>query len=218
MESLFRFSRSFTLNLNGIFFNITGEEQDPHAIFSYFLKEYLNRADFIEDMFNAIAHDAELNSGSEIRLTGIPGYPEAMTVGEVSALFSRLISQWAQAPGNINVPSAIMGDLENLFHAAACTYFHAGSHINIAIFGHTHVPNMGKSYYESGVHSDNAENLTETPCRTIYANSGTWVDKAGEGCTYVETEEALDEKRLYVRVKRYPKNTVVSDYEGFIET
>ena len=53
------------------------------------------------------------------------------------------------------------------------------------------------------------------PCSYIYANCGTWVDQS-RYCCYVETEEAPDEGRHYVRVKRYPGNTLLHNYEGFV--
>ncbi len=196
----------------------TGQNQDPRKIFFNFLKDFMLHPDFVEDMFTAIAQDAGLNPNDTIKLNGVPGYPNAMTVGEVGKRFHKLTSNWERTPGNINVPAAIMGDLENLSYAAAHTYFRAGSHINVVIFGHTHVPIMSKSYYdENDVQSDNAADPNENACRNIYANSGTWVDQARKGGTYVETEEAQDEKRLYVRVKEYPGKTVINAYEGFVE-
>ncbi len=195
----------------------TGHDQDPRKIFFDFLKDFMVHPDFVADLFSAIVQDAGLNPGDTIKLNGVPGYPNPMTPDDVKKLFCRLISNWERTPGNINVPSAIAGDLENLLYAASSTYFHAGSHINVAIFGHTHVPIMCKSYYDGDVQSDNAPDPNESACRTIYANSGTWVDLARKGGAYVETEEVQDEKRLYVRVKEYPGNTIISDYGGFVE-
>ncbi len=51
-------------------------------------------------------------------------------------------------------------------------------------------------------------------CRTIFGSSGTRVDLAGVGCICVETgetEEAQDEKRLYVQVQGYPENAIMKD-------
>jgi UDP-2,3-diacylglucosamine pyrophosphatase LpxH len=195
-----------------------GQGQDPFAIFIKFLKEFQDRPEFIKDMFISIANDAGLKPRDSIKLTGVPGYTDKMTVNKVGTLFSGLISTWGQEPGNINVPSAIMGDLGSLYYAAASTYFHIGSHINVVIFGHTHGPVLTRSHYQTGTMTHNGGDSPNTPCRTIYANAGTWVDKSKSGCTYVETEDVPGDKRLYVRVKSYPGNAVVADYEGFIET
>lgn len=195
----------------------TGQNQDPRKIFFNFLKDFMMQPDFVEDMFVAIAKDAGLNLGDTIKLNGVPSYPNTMTVGEVGKLFRKLTSNWERVPGNIGVPSAIMGDLENLSHAATSAYFRADSHFNVVIFGHTHVLAMSKSYYDDDDLSDLAANPGDNACRTIYANSGTWVDLAKDSCTYVETEEVPNQKRLYVRVKEYPGKTVINTYEGFVE-
>ncbi len=62
--------------------------------------------------------------------------------------------------------------------------------------------------------SDDSIDIKEIPSRSIYANTGAWVDQSKYGCTYVETEEVAEEKRHYVRVKDYPNNTC--RYEGFV--
>lgn len=77
-----------------------------------------------------------------------------------------------------------------------------------------------KNNAESDVQSDNAPDRIKTPGTTIYANSGTWIDHAKGGCTYVETEETkkIDGNQLHVRVKRYKcvrEDKVI--YEGFVE-
>jgi UDP-2,3-diacylglucosamine pyrophosphatase LpxH len=43
----------------------------------------------------------------------------------------------------------------------------------------------------------------DLPCRSIYVNSGTWVDSAPY-CTYVETQEDFEKGRHYVRLWTYP--------------
>lgn len=196
----------------------TGHGEDPLAIFIRFLKEYEDKPEFIRDMFIAIAKDAKLKLRDFVNLAGVPGYPDKMTVNKVGTLFSGLISTWDQEPGNVKVPTAIMGDLGSLFHAASETYFRIGSHVNVVIFGHTHRPVLTRSHYQTATGGHNGGDSPNTPCRTIYANAGTWVDKAESGCTYVETEDVPGQKRLYVRVKGYPGNKVIADYEGFMET
>jgi hypothetical protein len=163
-------------------------------------------------MFNAIANDAGLKPDNIIELNGIPGYKAPVTVSDIGSRFANLIQNWKNAPGNINVPTAIVSDLENLAWAASFSYFdHFGSNTNIVIFGHTHIPDMDKHYDLDPI----TGHTSDEPCRYIYANSGTWVDQGEYGCTYVETEEVSDRKRHYCRVKRYPGNDCL--HEGFVD-
>jgi UDP-2,3-diacylglucosamine pyrophosphatase LpxH len=193
---------------------MTGYAGDPRDIFFNFLKDFMKHPDFIEDMFNAIADDAGLKPGDIIKLNRIPGYPVDMTVGDIGSRFSNLIQNWKNTPGNINVPAAIISDLENLSCAASLAYFeHFGSNTDIVIFGHTHIPTMNKQYDLNPL-SDNTGHTSDDPCIYIYANSGTWVDQGKKGCTYVETEEVQSTKRHYVRVKKYPSGD--SFYEAFV--
>jgi hypothetical protein len=192
----------------------TGQEGDPRDIFITFLQEFMKHPDFIEDLFKAIAADAGLKSGDMIQMSGVPGYPDTMTVQETGRRFRNLIRNWEKTPGNINVPTAIMGDLENLSYAASLVYFLPfSSNTNIVIFGHTHIPTMSKNYGSNSLPDDTGA-AKKIPCSRIYANSGTWVDLGKYGCTYVETEEVTDERRHYVRLKKYPSNTCID--EGFV--
>ena len=59
----------------------------------------------------------------------------------------------------------------------------------------------------------------DLPCRSIYVNSGTWVDSAPY-CTYVETEENVEAGRHYVRLwtypsKKYPNRKLLK--EGYVD-
>lgn len=52
------------------------------------------------------------------------------------------------------------------------------------------------------------------PCRSIYVNSGSWVDK--RPCTYVETQEDVKAERHYVRLRQFhPKEKLLQ--EEFVE-
>ncbi len=89
-----------------------------------------------------------------------------------------------------------------------------GSDQNIVIFGHTHTADLKKSYIleeapaVSNIHLD-------LPCRSIYVNSGTWVDSAPY-CTYVETREDAAAGRHNVRLLSYsPSRTLLQ--EGFVK-
>jgi UDP-2,3-diacylglucosamine pyrophosphatase LpxH len=199
----------------------TGHDEDPRHIFIDLLKEWWKGApDFIEDLFQAIADDCGLTAESIIKLDGIPDCGKGMTVADIGKQFRRLYSDWGKVPGaeNVSAPEAVDGELEDLYKAATSTYFRPGSPYKVVIFGHTHIPRMG-NIYENSSYPDFVVVPDENACLTIYANSGTWVDQAKKGCTYVETEEVQtqDEKRLYVRVKRYPGNAIISGYEGFVK-
>ncbi len=55
----------------------------------------------------------------------------------------------------------------------------------------------------------------DLPCRSIYVNSGTWVDSAPY-CTYVETQEDAAAQRHNVRLlSYYPSKTLLQ--EGFVK-
>jgi len=196
----------------------TGHNQDPHDIFIDFLKKYWEgNPDFIEDLFQAIADDCGLSAESTIELDGISGYGGKMKVGDIGKRFKSLYSNWGHVPGaeQVDAPMAVIGELGNLYEAAASAYLRPGSDKKVIIFGHTHIPDMWKGDYGNSGRSENDDDPAQTPCRAIYANSGTWVDQAA-CCTYVETEEVREEL-LYVRVKEYPGDTTISDYQGFIE-
>jgi hypothetical protein len=85
-----------------------------------------------------------------------------------------------------------------------------------AVDCHIILADMEPNHIQSDVQSDNIPDLCETPCPKIYANSGTWVDKAKDGCTYVETEEASGD-RLWVWAKEYPSKDDLYDFQGFVE-
>jgi hypothetical protein len=192
----------------------TGHEGDPRDIFITFLKEFMKHPDFIEDLFNAVAKDAGLKPGDTTQMMGVPGYPDMTSVEETGRRFRNLIQNWEKTPGNINVPTAVVGDYENLSYAADQAYFSPfRSNINIVIFGHTHIPDIIEKG-ESNAPSGDIGVPREIPCSCIYANSGTWVDLGKHGCTYVETEEKADERRHYVRLKEYPGNICIK--EGFV--
>src|SRR5208337_3363324 len=87
----------------------TGNPEDYHDIIAKFFNKYFKQPDFIEDLFFAVAEDAGLTPGDGINLNGIPGYSSTMTIGDIGKGFSNLIQNWKNAPGNINIATAIMG-------------------------------------------------------------------------------------------------------------
>ncbi len=191
----------------------TGTAENYYDIFVRFLKDFMKHPDFVEDMFKAIAEDAGLTPDDIVKLKSVPGFPDTMTVDAIGKRFSNLIQNWTNTPGNINVPAAIIGDLENLSPAASLAYFdHFGSNINIVIFGHTHIPVMDPR--ELDPQADRAAHASDDPWNYIYVNCGSWIDKSEYGCTYVETEEDAKAGRHYVRLKSYTSKTVLE--EGFV--
>ena len=191
----------------------TGTPENSHDVLVRFLKDFIEHPDFVEDMFKAIAEDAGLTSDDIVKLKAVPGFPDTMTVDAIGKRFSNLLQHWANTPGNINVPAAIIGDLENLSPAASLAYFdHFGSNVNIVIFGHTHVPLMDPRELEPS--ANKAAHPSDEPWNYIYVNCGSWIDKSAYGCTYVETEEDAKARLHYVRLKSYPSNTVIR--EGFV--
>jgi UDP-2,3-diacylglucosamine pyrophosphatase LpxH len=200
--------------------NNTAHGQDPHDIFVYFLKLYKHFAKFAEYLFLAIAKDAGLDPNKDhIDLSGIPGYLPSMTIGDIGNLFKDLFQNWKDAPGHehVNFAFAIEGDTGELWNAATETYFRPHSETEIVICGHTHRPILGP-LYDTGAPTRNVTIKPTTPCRAIYANCGTWMDDSQYGCTYVETQEDPQKGHHYVRVKKYPGNTIYNGYEAYIET
>lgn len=204
----------------------TGSSENFIAILAAFLKNFMDNPEFIPDMFLAIARDAGLKESDTFKMTGVPGFPEALTVGKVARRFAGLVRKWDSAQGRVDWTTAALSDIGNLW-ASANSAFHlsTASNINIVIFGHTHVPAMNRYFVrEPGKNSDKSK----IPCRSIYANCGTWVDQkqprspnprtgnvANYECTYVETEISTDKPRHYVRVKSYTDNKIIE--EGFVE-
>ncbi|HYA40474.1 MAG TPA: metallophosphoesterase [Syntrophobacteraceae bacterium] len=193
----------------------TGHQQEACSIFFDFLREILKgNQDFEEELFEAIADDCMLKPTSTIQLDGIPGCGAGMMVSDIGKRFRQLFSNWGRVPGAdyVSASEAVVGEIGDLYEAAASTYFRPESSCKVVIFGHTHEPSMRNTYKST---SPDFVVDEDTACETIYANSGTWVDYAGKCGNYVETE--IDGNRLYVRVKEYPGKNVIKGYAGFIE-
>lgn len=175
-------------------------------------------AGFIERMLDAIAGDCCPDlAGDAIQLKSVPGYDGSMTVTNIGELFSGMMSRWGKVPGaeRVGAVPALAGDQGDLNTAADKVYLYPGSETKVVIFGHTHVATMWRGDFDTNSGSDNAPDPVTTPCPVIYANSGTWVDSSGSHGNYVEVEKGKD--RLSVRVKEYPSNKVIGNYQGFVE-
>ena len=190
----------------------TGDDEDFHDILARFVEQYKDSRNLIKDLFIAVAEDAGLKKTDPINMQGIAGFP--VTVGAIGSLYQRLLKNWRKNRQDIDWRIALIGEVGDLYLAAVNAYFSLfGADQNIVIFGHTHKADLKKSYLL--VEAPAAKDIhIDIPCRSIYANCGTWVDSA-PFCTYVETEENVAAKRHYVRVVTYPDKTVLQ--EGFVK-
>ena len=188
------------------------------SVFDTFIKmveEYLaGNTNFVEDVFLAVARDCGKGNGG-IDTAGLPGYADSISVGDLASRFARIADRWGRIPGTRKVDAvmAAKGDQLGLFSVAKAVYFEdAGP--RVVIFGHTHKAEMLQEF-ENPSNPDFICDPDTSPCRTIYVNSGAWVDSAAFGCTYVEVEEV--ENRLYVRVRAYPGKNVLNGWRGFVQ-
>jgi UDP-2,3-diacylglucosamine pyrophosphatase LpxH len=193
----------------------TGTTQDFHDILKNFIVQLLKRPNFVKDLFEAIAEDAELSFDSDIDMKGLTNFSDPTKVGQISTMYGQLIENWKKNDRNkIGWETATIADTGDLSLAADRVYFSIfGSDQNIVIFGHTHKADLKKSYILEA--APDVQNIhLDLPCRSIYANSGTWVDGAPY-CTYVETQEDSAAGRHYVRVLTYPAKTLLQ--EAFVK-
>ncbi len=185
-------------------------------VFAGFVREYLKgNTNFVEDVFLATARECGLLDGA-FQVAGLPGYGDEISVALIASRFMRIATNWAKAPGREKVDALMALEAEELglFAAARAVYLHDAAQARVVVFGHTHTAEMQRAFENPGNPNYIADPDT-TPCRTIYANSGAWVDSARYGCTYVETRE--ENNRLRVSVKGYPENVIINGWRGFLE-
>lgn len=191
----------------------TGQSENYLDILGEFIDVFKEKPNFIYDLFLAVAADAGLDKSDKINMRNISGFPASITIDEVANKYMELMDDWDKNHDKIGSHIAIEGDsFLGLSWAAYRVYLGPGTDpdINIAIFGHTHAwenedpyPSLDVTDQESGPSSPSQ------PCKTIYANSGTWIDS--KLCTYVETEADGESQRHYVRVKSYPGNQLLQE-------
>lgn len=190
----------------------TGTQEDFHEILRRFVRELKDGLNFIHDLFMAVARDAGLQKTDPINMNGIAGFPG--TVGAMAAHYEHLIKNWQQARTDLDWKMALIGDVKELYPAAAFVYFSLfGADQNIVIFGHTHKADLKKSYLLEVAPTVKDIHL-DLPCRSIYANCGAWSDEAPY-CTFVETQGDVASKRHYVRVLTYPAKILLQ--EAFVQ-
>jgi len=185
-----------------------GTGTDYHQIFDDFVHELMNSENLVLDIFMALVDDAGLRSSDTINTTGLPGFPDSLTIEAVGSMYKDLAHNWERGNKKINYITATLGDVGDLSLAADIMYFSIfGSAHNVVVFGHTHEATM-KKHYLLGLVPQNLDAHVDIPCRAIYANSGTWVD-TGKFCTYVETEKDEDLGRHSVRIWSYPDKVLL---------
>ena len=190
----------------------TGTAEDYHDILKRFVVGLIGSDNFVKDVFDSVAGDAGLGDSEPLNMDGIAGFPG--TLGEIGSLYGGLIGKLGEeATGHRLENRSARGHRRSIPRGSSGLFFHFRSDQNIVIFGHTHKADLRKSYILEA--APKVENIhLDLPCRSIYANCGTWVDSATY-CTYVETQEDAAANRHYVRLRAYPNNTVLQ--EGFVE-
>ncbi len=191
----------------------TGTSEGFFDTLEKFATQFKDSLNPIKEVFEAITNAAGLKETDPIDMNGIAGFPG--TVGGIGSLYEQLIEKWKEHRPDIDWMTAVIGDIGNLYLAAIHVYFSLfGSGQNIVIFGHTHRADLKKSYILE--EAAGVENIhLDLPSRSIYANSGTWVDSAPY-CTYVETQEDTAAGRHNVRLwSYYPSRTLLQ--EGFVK-
>lgn len=191
----------------------TGTKECVLDILRKFILQFIHRPNFIYDLLIGVAEDAKLKKSDPINMTGIAGFP--YKVEGIGSLYEYLLNNWVNKRKDTDWLTAVMGDLGDLSLAASLIYFFPGrkEDQNIVIFGHTHEADIRKHYFMEeapavkDIHCD-------LPCRSIYANSGAWVDSV-QNCTYVETQEDTAAGRHYVRLFTYPSKTLLQ--EAFVK-
>ena len=158
-----------------------------------------------------MAEDAKLTKTDPINMNGIAGFPG--TVGDIGSFYDHLLSNWINKRPDIGWDMAVIGDEGHLRLAADWVYFRHTLDQNIVIFGHTHKAELVKHYImeEAPAVQNHDRNLS---CRSIYANSGAWVDSV-QNCTYLETQEDAAAGRHYVRLWTYPSKNLLQ--EAFVK-
>lgn len=192
----------------------TGTPEDFHDILKRFIVKLIKRPNFVKDLFEAIAEDAGLRFDADIDMNGLTAFSNPTKVGNISSIYGQLIENWEKNDRNrIGWETATISDAGDLSLAADRVYFSIfGSEQNIVIFGHTHKADLKKNYLMEA--APDVQNIhLDLPCRSIYANCGTWVDSVRS--TYVETQEDVDSERHYVRLWTYPSKKLLQ--EGFVE-
>ncbi len=136
-------------------------------------------------------------------LNGFGGIPGSVTWQQVTDRYANLFSGWDTARADhIGPYEAIICDgLNSLDPAASQVIFHHSDEAKIVIFGHTHVADTGSNI---GVFDVAGRPPSETV--NIYVNSGAWNNET-KTCTFVESELDLDEKKHFVRLKKWVKQT-----------
>ena len=179
------------------------------------LRTLIDSDNFVKDVFDSVARDAGLNGTDPVDMDGIAGFP-AHSSGEIGSLYERLIRELEENTAGYRLENQQCSETSeiSILRQSRSTFPSLVQDQNIVIFGHTHKADLRKSYILE--EAPEVENIhLDLPCRSIYANCGTWVDSAPY-CTYVETQEdAAAKPPLCAAPELYPTKTVLQ--EGFVE-
>jgi UDP-2,3-diacylglucosamine pyrophosphatase LpxH len=178
---------------------------DPLDILDNFVHEFLDKPEFIKDLFTAIAKDCGLNENTPIKMNSIDNYTNDPTVKDVVNNYAGLPERWdSLQPAGLKSSSAISNQLSGLRLTGLNKYCPPN---RIVIFGHTHKVMLIGMSKNSHFYTDDGNG-----CGYIYANSGTWVD--GKKCTYIEVdpEGSRTSIRLYKYSDKGKKKRIKSRY------
>lgn len=175
-----------------------GGKPDILDILENFIHEFMDKPEFIKDLFIAIAEDCGLKEDSPIKMAGLDNFPDVLTVKEVGDVYADAVKQWdAVKPNGLSASAAIYNELVGLRGPAMKEYFRPNK-ARIVVCGHTHhamLIGMNRDM-------DFFRTFDQNGCGYLYANSGTWIDS--HDCSYIETE--IKGNRHFVRWYEYKDN------------
>ncbi|MDH3998965.1 MAG: metallophosphoesterase [Desulfuromonadales bacterium] len=177
----------------------TGKSVNSVEVLLEAIERLLGAADFAKSVFEAVVEEAGLQQSSIVKMNGIDGYSDSVTIAQATQWFADLYEQWEpHKPGNVNKFKAVLDDAGLLGLAAKTQYFEPNHGKGIVIFGHTHKYVLrGDGFDENDPDPESLE-IKKTPSQRIYANCGTWID--AKKSTYIETQLDQDAGKHYVRL------------------
>jgi UDP-2,3-diacylglucosamine pyrophosphatase LpxH len=181
------------------------------------------RTSFARELLTGMASDASFAWDRPVNIAGLPEYPSTESLDCLSDDYSVLWSNWENHPAvryvannDINTCIAALNECGHISEAAKAEYLQPKRRdTNIVIFGHTHIAEIKKYCVVESIALDHIPLPSGGPYDFIYANSGSWVDSVPY-CSYVETEEAPESNRCYVRLVAYAPGKTEVKGEGYV--
>ncbi|MCP4900440.1 MAG: hypothetical protein GY906_26040 [bacterium] len=178
----------------------TGEDPGYWEIIVEVLKDVLedHHETLVKEFLHGMANACGLNNDSEVWCGGLLNYPNRVTVKQFEERYKDDYTNWPERTqtrvGRLGALFNDAGEWGGNLELGAYEQYLAPQEADIVIFGHTH---------HKMLHARAADEITLgepiQPSRWIYANSGTWIDKANLA-TYVETEKDLSAGLHWVRL------------------